>query len=443
MSSPVSAPSGDEIDPAWWENIIGAARDLEQPEALATEFSARLRQNDLGELERQVIEALAVATAAMLQPDNWLEPFKPAIVWGDRRSALPSDLTPGQIATLATVAPMIQETTLRARVADVAWFYGNRGAAELLTLAIDTYRSCPLDREDWATVGEESWRRALQLAKRLGRRGSEPVQAMCSAMQEKILNATLADGYFITWVSRLLNESVRLSHDDARQMAGRLLELAAEALSTNPRLSRYFEREASSWFGRCGEEAKAQDCVARIAETYVFAADARMAADASSALAAGLEIEKAISRLRGLPRSYRQAHGLERRIDELRARLHDLRQATLEEMVTIEGEPMDLTPYATQAQAMVSGKPPFEALVRLANIAPLSNKDESYEQVKEQTTGTIAGLIPRATFSRDGRKVAATGGIDDEGFLWAEVVRNFRFRVELVTAGLILPGRDG
>jgi hypothetical protein len=70
----------------------------------------------------------------------------------------------------------------------------------------------------------------------------------------------------------------------------------------------------------------------------------------------------------------------------------------------------------------------------------LSDKDEIYAQVKEQTTGSIAALIPRATFSRDGRKVAATGGID--GYLWAQVVRNFRFRVDLVTAGLVLPARE-
>jgi hypothetical protein len=108
MSSTMSAPSDDAIDPAWWENTIGAARDLEQPEALATEFEARLRQNDLGELERQVIEGLAVATSAMLRSDNWLEPFKPAIVLDDRRSALPIDLTPDQIALLARIAPMIR-----------------------------------------------------------------------------------------------------------------------------------------------------------------------------------------------------------------------------------------------------------------------------------------------------------------------------------------------
>ncbi|MFI5729254.1 DUF4209 domain-containing protein [Kribbella sp. NPDC051587] len=441
MSEATPAVGEEQVDPAWWEDCV-SGRDLEQPEVLATDFEARLRQEDLGALERQVLEALAIATSALLQPDNWLEPFKPMMMWDNKRSALPSDLTAEQIVVLGEVAPLIKATTLRARVADIAWFYGNRGAVELLTMAIDAYRACPLEREDWATVGEESWQRALQLAKRLGRERSVVVQPMCDAMRDRILTAGLADGYFVTRLSRLLNNSARLPVEVAGRLAERFVELASQALPLDQRLSRHFEREALSWFGRSGQANEANACGARIVETYVVAADTRMAEGLSGALVAGLEIEKAISSLRELPRSYRQANGLDLRIDQLRARLDDLRQATVEAMVTIEGETIDLEPYATGAMALVSGRTPFEALGRFANIYSLSDKDESYEQVRQQTAGTIAGLFPRATFSRDGRKVAASGGIDDDGFMWSEVVRNFRYRVELVTGGLILPSRE-
>jgi hypothetical protein len=79
MSSTTSFAGEDEIDSAWGERApsISGTCDLEQPEMLATESEARLRQDDLGFLAWEVIEALHIASSAMLQP------FEPSI--GDPR----------------------------------------------------------------------------------------------------------------------------------------------------------------------------------------------------------------------------------------------------------------------------------------------------------------------------------------------------------------------
>lgn len=208
------------------------------------------------------------------------------------------------------------------------------------------------------------------------------------------------------------------------------------------RLSRLFERQAAAWFGRGDDPVNVNDCVARIAETYVAAADVRMAADETGALAAALEIEKAIATIRGLPRTYRQEHGLDARLRELRTRLDDMREATLEAMVSIDGDSVDLSEYVAHAQARVSGEEPFEALVAFANIAPLIDKDEAHAEARRLMAGSVSALFPRATFSSDGRKVAASGGIDDANNVWSDVVRNFAIRVNLMTAGLVLPARE-
>ena len=50
------------------------------------------------------------------------------------------------------------------------------------------------------------------------------------------------------------------------------MQLASEVLQSNPRLSRHLEREATGWFARGGEPAKALDSRARVAETYIIAA---------------------------------------------------------------------------------------------------------------------------------------------------------------------------
>ncbi|GAA0597899.1 DUF4209 domain-containing protein [Kribbella sandramycini] len=437
-----TATDGDEIDPAWWSQVLDGIDPFEKPELLSLEFEGRLKQDGLGDRERQVVEALAVVTSAMLAPESWQEPFRPAIVWDGHRSPLPADLTPEQVALLRRIAPTIEHASLRARVADVAWFYGDRGASDLLDIAVDTYRSFPLDRQHWARSSEEAWQRALQLAKRLGRRRTEVMAALGDSMRDVILRADADDGFLTTQISQLLGKAVRVPGDTARQLAEHLVGLAAEVKMYNPRLSRHLERQAAAWFGRCGANASATDCSARVAETYIAAADARLAADESSALAATFEIERAIATIRTLPRSYRKTHGLDARLEELRHRLEDLRHATLEAMVTVESEPVDLTRYARQAQAAVSGRGPLEALVCFANLVPLASRDEMFDQARELASGSISALLQRATYSSDGRKIATSGGIDDDDYLWTQVVRDFRHRVGLTTSGLILPARE-
>jgi hypothetical protein len=118
----------DEIDPAWWSDAFGAAEvdEYEPPERLSFEFRRLLEEPNLGETQRQVLEVLAAATSAMLQTGDWLHPFTPMMEIGGARSVLPSDLTDQQTVLLARIAPLIKQPSLRARVADIAWFYGKR-----------------------------------------------------------------------------------------------------------------------------------------------------------------------------------------------------------------------------------------------------------------------------------------------------------------------------
>jgi hypothetical protein len=432
-----------QIDPAWWTSTFDqSAAEFEQPEALAHGFESASRQLGIDPLRRQVLEALAIATSAMLDPDNWQEPFKPAMQFDGRRSALPADLTPDQLGLLARIAALITQLPLRARVADAAWVYGDRKRIDLLDLAIDAYRSCPVEREHWFSVGEESWRRAFQLAKRLGKRGAVTTEPMCDSLRDLLLNASTSDGFFAESVSHLLAENCRVPVDIARRLGDRFVQMAAEALPSNPRLSRHFEREANAWLRRAGDVDAAHDCTARIAETFMAAAEATMAADESRALVATLELEQAIATINSLPRSYRKTKGLDVRLVELRAKLDDTREATLEAMVTITGESIDLTQPVAHAEAAVSGKGRFEALSRLAVIAPLLDLDDALAEAEARQDGTLAGLFPRATFTGDRRKVAASSGREHPGYLWTEVVRSFRQRVELATVGLILPAKD-
>lgn len=444
----MSEETDEEIDPSWWAAPFESTPEpggFEAPEILSSSFEAFLEGSDIGELQRRVLEALTIATSAMLVPDNWLEPYEPAMQFRGRRTAIPSDLDAEQVALLARLAPLIAQPTLQARVADVAWFYGARGNVQLLDLAVDAYQATPLESHTWFSVGRDSWRRAFELAQRRGKAGREQVERMGKALQERVLASDVEDGFMTTELSDLLRESVRIDAKMALKLAEHFVALAATAAETKPRLARHLERQASAWFRRCSGADAAHKCIERIAEAYVAEADQRLAADPSAAMVAGLFLENAIAAIRELPCKYREDNGLDRRLTELRNRLSDSREASLEAMIRIESDAVDLTEYAAAARKRVSGKQQFEALAHFSTVHPLTDAEKTYAAAKEQVAGSLAQIFGRATYSHDGRKVAATGGATDnenDVRIWSQVVRTFGIRVEMLGAGIILPAQE-
>jgi hypothetical protein len=269
----------NEIDPAWWSDAFGVAGVDEHapPERLSLEFQRLLGEPNLGETQRQVLEALAAATSATLKTGDWQQPFTPFMEFDGRRSILPSDLTDEQKALLARIAPLIKQPSLRARVADVAWFYGERSRTDLVDLAIDGYTAMPLTVDVWYAVGEDSWQRAFDLVRRRGKDGQAPIKEMTSKLTRKVLTSSMDDRFLVVRWAAMLRENARIASDTARSIAEHLVGLASDT-SADPRLSRHLEREAAAWFGDSDTPA-ANGCLERAARTYIAEADARIAAD--------------------------------------------------------------------------------------------------------------------------------------------------------------------
>ena len=119
-------------------------------ERLSFKFFRALQRPEIGEIEKGVLEVLAVVTSAMMKPDDWPCPFSPLATWDRMRTRLPQDLDEAQPALLARIAPRVDDLILLARVDDVAWPYGDRANVELVDLAIDAYRSVPLIKYRWS-----------------------------------------------------------------------------------------------------------------------------------------------------------------------------------------------------------------------------------------------------------------------------------------------------
>ncbi|MEV0660823.1 DUF4209 domain-containing protein [Actinomadura luteofluorescens] len=439
--------TGSEFDPAWWSTPLEGEGDDEFHDDLllmSRRFEAALQEPNLGDTQRDVLVALATVTSALLDPHNWQEPFSPAMQIAGRRTALPSDLDASQMAMLARLAPLIEPPMLRARVADVAWFYGDRSKVELIDIAIAAYRSCPLEPQAWGRNSLESWTRAFQLAKRRGPASKAIIHEMCQQLQERVLDSQSADGHMVASLSDLLASNCRLGRDVALQIARKLVSLAREVGDDELRLLRHYEREAIRWFRRAGDAIAANDCIARVAESYASEAQQHLALEVSNSQAAGLALEKAIAAIRGLPTAYRRQHDLDSRLEELQAHLATTRIATLEAMIHFESDPVDLTDQAAAARRKVSGRERFEALVQFARQVSLTDPERARKNAKEQLSGSLRRLFSQTTYASDGRKVAAYSGSaeDTEDQILSEIIREFEIRVHCVSLAAILPSQE-
>ncbi len=434
-----------EIDPSWWSGAFSEGVALYEPAEL---LSLRLRAlaDGLEGLQHDVVDALALATSAMLRPGNWLEPYSPMAQFGDRRSPLPSDMTPEQVALLARVAPLVDRADLKARVADVAWFYGDRSNVGLLDLAIEGYAAAPLDGDGWFRVGKDAWRRAFELAGRRGPDGRLRVEQMSKMLADQLLSLSADDRFRVSDGAAVLRNSGRVSETDRVAITEHLLRLADEARGANPRLSRHLDREALGWLG--GSDADAVNAaVERIARTYIAEADQRVADQPDTgAMIEGTYLEKAIATFRRLPRSYRLARGIDDLIDSLRNRLQRSREATLESMIRFTTDPVDLTDTIAYAHERMRGcADRLEALVRFVTLAPVIDAERVRADTAEMLEGSLSRLFGSATYSRDARKVAASegsvGGADDPA-LEREVARHVVFQTQLIAQGLIWPALE-
>lgn len=439
----------DAIDPTWWEDVLVAASlddPYEPPELLSTHLERAAANPAVTGLHELVLRVLAMVSSAMLNAEDWLEPFTPAMQFGGKRTVVPADLDADQVTLLARIAPLVERDDLRARVADVAWVYGDRSDIAMLDRAIDAYRAAPLTDDVWFSVGKDAWVRAFALAARRGPDGQARVQEMSDALKAQVLAGQVTDNFKTVGFAETLRQHGHVDASGRAEVSEALIALAAKASSVTPRLSRHLEREALAWLGG-SDAAAANSATERVARTYIAEADSHIQTDPKAgALVEGHFLEKAIAVLRTIPRSYRLEKGLGELIDGLRTRLRDSRESSMEQMMRIQSDSVDLTDAVSYARSQVSGHADkFDALAAFARLAPPLDEASTRENAAKMLEGTISHLFASSTFSSDFRKVASrpgSSGQADENAVWAEMVRTVFFHSQLLGKGIIQPAQE-
>ncbi|GAB2472164.1 hypothetical protein GCM10027030_03290 [Luteococcus sediminum] len=439
----------EAIDPSWWEDVLAAASlddPYEPPELLSLHLEQAAADPSVTGLRELVLHVLAMVSSAMLNAEDWLEPFTPVMQFGGKRTVVPADLDADQVALLARIAPLVERDDLRARVADVAWVYGERSDVAMLDRAIDAYWAAPLTDDVWFSVGKDAWVRAFALAARRGAGGQARIQDMSDALKAQVLAGRVTDNFRTVGFAETLRQHGRVDAAGRAEVREALFAIAAQASSRAPRLSRHLEREALAWLGG-SDPAAANAASERIARTYIAEADARVQDDPKAGvLAEGHFLEKAIAVLRTISRSYRLENGLDELIDDLRIRLRESRESSMEQMMRIQSDPVDLTEAVSYARSQVSGHAEkFDALAAFAMLAPPLDEASTRANAAKMLEGGIRHLFGSSTFSSDFRKIASrpgSSGQADEDAVWAEMVHTVLFHSQLLGKGIIQPAQE-
>lgn len=399
----------------------------------------------------KVLWLLADVCSMMLSPSSLNEPFKPYAVFHDRRSVIPDDLTQSDIDFFAEIANEMEDVWLKARLADLSWLKTKPREVVYATMAIDAYRSIPLDTETWIRGGRECWERAISLARMLRAGAGDRLERMEASIVASFNSATRQDGYLGLWLADLLktNGLARAYRSDI----ARKLEALAKEFDCEGDLHRARDYYSASgdWYRGISDDAKAAEMTAWVAEGWVKEAVARVSSANPSHMVAASFYENAIQIYRSIPRSERAVHRVDERIAELRSHLSESGEHALGEMGLISTPGVDITQLVENARKSVTGKPATEALLAFANLHRGANVDELRNSaLKRMRQFPLQSLFAATVVSRDGRVIAkrpamALGGEpteDDEIAICAEMIRDYDILVSIVVQGDVGPALE-
>jgi hypothetical protein len=274
-----------------------------------------------------LLQSLGIICSFYPQYGNSPEPYRAAIIDGNRRSTVPGDLTDEDIQTVQALLPLAKDAALRARLADVLWLR-KKSAHEAGRGAVDDYLAAArrlLKPRGW-THSVELFQRALQLGMRLGRKNEAYELAQKAVLETVEHPLARTEPFFASYFLPLVR-SFRIG--EPNKMAD-VAKLQAElALSANDqRRQRIYLLLEADFCHLAGDLDRETETRLRAAETYVKEAEENVKRSPPSYFAASDCLAKAIEALR-------QAHAP-------RERIRRLKTATTRLPETIDGRDEEL-----------------------------------------------------------------------------------------------------
>jgi len=359
--------------------------------------------------ESAVLYLFADLCGLLLQPDSFNEPFRPYAIWCERRSMLPDDLSPEQLAFIESIYSRVENNLLRACLAEIVYLK-DRKKFEAALAAIAAYNAVALDlKQRFYLEILKYWERGISLAQRLKDKGREPL----AELEEKVTTALFSeevqnDEFDLAVKLAAILQRRSLGFDKAAKIA-EFLEAKAETFKKKGNVHRvgaYYDA-ARQWY----HKAKMVDAEYRVTALKAAAteryANTRKTGERHN-LASRCFLEQAIQEYRKLPVAYRNAHGMGSKLGELQAELDKANKEALDSMVSFTTPPVDISPLQKEAENCVMGKARHEAFLHFCALIPEENFENLREKAKQVAEKYILSAIAQRVIINpdDGRVIA-------------------------------------
>lgn len=375
--------------------------------------------------------ALAGVLSMMLQPESWDEPYAPLLVFSTGRSALPSDLTDADLVFLEQLLASTDHPWLTARIADVLFVRQQDRSARYTAAkrAAEAYAAIEL-RDDPDRETLHGWRRGIELSARF--RFENVLNQLIVAASDAFKIADEVEAWRIAQAMR----TAGVARDQASEIHTRLAKLGA--YTTPPHLYREIHYEAFRWAQFARNLEATGTYLEKVGDSWWDEADQRV----DSMLVRRDFLGKAYAVYSTVPRKHRSEQ-TQTRLAELPRLIRETGTASLDEMIRVGPTTVDLTDIKKIAEQITRIPDTLDAIAAWFTAAPLEKYDDAVAAAQKQAADhPLLSLIGRSTVSDDGRKIHSTGngerlGLSDE--LWAQMVKSFQLRLEIVIPGLVLP----
>ena len=247
----------EDLKNCGWE----AALKESEGESYASNWSALTRKAEEAESQGHLPESKALTLLShicsmMLKPENRNEPFQPAVVFSDGRSAIPGDFTETEINLLDQFVDGVDDFWMKARIADLLWLRQMPRNPKFALEAIDAYRSIPLNGKTWASGVLDCWRRAISLSFMIGKGADNRLSEMESAVWSLFRSATAKEKFFALRLAEVLEE-YNLGRSNEHSVATHLRSIAEEIKAEErPNSARTYFANATVWFGKANDETE-------------------------------------------------------------------------------------------------------------------------------------------------------------------------------------------
>lgn len=391
--------------------LTEGVRRLDRHALLSLFADERRQANDVGNHTRaRVFNLLAALMGMHLQIESEGDPFGLQWTNGQRRTMLPFDVDPPLAELLATIAPDVVHPTLRARLADVAYEAGIRRAGRV---AIEAYCEIAIRFADGRIELQfpDIPSRAMDLIK--------PIE------RAFMINARVAKrGSFVEPITTTVQAA--FDHCLAERAFFAIVQVGRRAMQakvlTPEAVARHAETLAAS--------AVPGEYELAVRETWLLAADAyERAGNAEASKAAAIKaIEQTLAMAETVTQSSAKAHWVKQamrefrargdcreRVDELKRRLRDLQDASLDEFGSFEVplEGIQELRAKTHEEFATASLP--EAMRSVIGFLIPDNVDELKQVILEQARAhPLTNLMGASYSDAQGREVARGDALDLE-----------------------------